>query len=185
MNRKEILFGVAIAAALGVVIVSASVLALPYIPEIVIPSLHTTTSTSSSTIATSLTSTMTGPNITVPLVASSTNNACFVNTYNDSLAVDNGILYSCSANLTGNQSIKQNIFRSFELYGDYSIAVNASQPISILIVEGGAVVYANSGSTISYRGTVEEDETMSITVTNLEATGTPYEVTIDFRNVTV
>jgi hypothetical protein len=108
-----------------------------------------------------------------------------VRSYNDSIVVDNGILYSCSANLLGSQLIKQNIFRSYQLYGNYTIAINASAPLAVSIVENGVVVYTTSGSTISYRSTLTENEPLSVTVQNAETSVTTYDVTIDFPNVTV
>jgi hypothetical protein len=141
---------------------------------------HNITATSSSTSTYEAT-----PTFDVPLVASSTNNACFVNGYNDSIVVDNGVYYSCSASLRGNQSIKQNIFRSFLLYGNYSLSVNASKTVTVSIAQEGVVVYSGSGGSISYIGQIGQNEPMYVMVKNSETTYTNYTLGIDFTKVSI
>ncbi len=174
--------------ALVVIVVIALVGIIALSTAVLISQTHTTNKTartgSTSTLA-STSSSAVAPTITVSVVASSVNNACFVNGYNDSIAYDNGVYYNCFATLTGYQSIKQNIFRSYLLYGGYSIRINASQTISATIVQNGAVTFTSSGNEISYSGTLSEYEAMSVTVTNYESTPTSYNVTIDFPGVTV
>jgi hypothetical protein len=178
MKFRNQVVAIVVIAIVGVVALTTAVL---------ISQTHTTntTRTSSASTLTATSISVVAPTITVPLVASSVNNACFVNGYNDSIAYDNGVYYNCFAMLTGYQSIKQNIFRSYPLYGGYSISINASQKISTTIAQNGAVTFTSSGSTISYRGNLSEYEAMSVTVANYESTPTSYNVTIDFPGVTI
>jgi hypothetical protein len=144
---------------------------------------HSTTSSSSS-ISISSSSTTAPPVFTVPIVASSLNNTCFENAYNPVIVIVSGILYGCSATLNGNQTLKQNMFRAYELYGPYSLSVNSTQPVLASVVENGATVFTGRGAAIFYKGNVSENAPMSVTLTNSETTSTSYKLTLDFLNVT-
>jgi hypothetical protein len=143
-----------------------------------------TTSSSSSGLTTTTTTRAT-PTFTVALVNSSTNNDCFVNSYNDTIVVDNAIYYGCSARLLGNQSIKQNVFRSTPLYGNYSLSINSTQSLTLTVVENGVTVYTGSGGSISYKGQIGQNEPMYVVVKNSERTSTDYSLEVDFPNVSI
>ncbi len=95
----------------------------------------------------------------------------------------NSIYWECGAALQGGQSIKQNIFRSSELFGSFSITVNASQTIAVKIVENGLVVFSETGTSISYSGSATQNEPIYITVSNSERTATTYRLGIDWTEV--
>jgi hypothetical protein len=105
---------------------------------------------------------------------------CFVNGYDSNITIINAIYWECGATLRGHQSIKQNIFGSSELFGTFVITVNASQTITVKIVENGVVVFSKSGTSIRYSGSATQSEPMYITVSNSKSTTTPYRLGIDW-----
>ena len=115
---------------------------------------------------------------------SSVSNLCFVNNYDDNITFINSIYFECSANLQPNQSIKQNVlgsaFSSPQLVGQYVVSINASQSVSIVIVENGTTVFTESGTRINYTGNIASGGSMYFTITNEETTMNVYEFGIDF-----
>ena len=108
-----------------------------------------------------------------------------MNGYNDQIPVINAIYWECGATLQGGQTIKQNIFRSSELYGPFTITVTANNPITLEVFENGVEVFSQTGTSISWTaGSVTQNEPMYVTIGNSEAsTITTYQLTIDWTSV--
>jgi len=117
--------------------------------------------------------------------ASSTGNQCFVNGYNSQIPVINAIFWSCTATLQGGQSIKQNIFRSPELSGPFTLTVTASDAVTVVVFVNGVQVFSQTGTSISFTtGNATPDEPMYVTITNSQATtATSYTLSIDWTGV--
>ncbi len=141
------------------------------------------TTSSTSTKSTTTTSTITSTSTSLTVTASSVGNACFVNNYDSNIITINAIYWECGATLQGSQSIKQNIFRSSELYGSFTLSVNASQTITIMIVANGDVIFSKTGTSITFSGSVTQNEPMYVTISNSEATDTSYKLGIDWTDV--
>ena len=106
-----------------------------------------------------------------------------MNTYDPDIPVINAIYWECGATLQGSQSIKQNIFRSSELYGAFTLTVSASQAVTVIVVVNGVQVFSETGTTIAYSGSVAQNEPMYVTISNSETTDTSYTLAIDWTNV--
>ncbi len=143
----------------------------------------TTTSSLTSTSTTTSISSSTFTSTSLTVSASSTGNPCFVNGYNSDIPVINAIYWECGATLQGSQSIKQNIFRSSELFGAFTLTLNASQRITLTVMEDGIVVFSQSGTNITYSGTANQDESMYVSVSNSETSLTTYMLGIDWTGV--
>lgn len=141
----------------------------------------TTTTSDPSTTTTSTTVASTSTSLTV--TATSTGNACFVNNYNPSIPVINAIYWECGAALRGDQSIKQNIFRSSELYGAFNMTITASQAVTVIVVANGVQVFSETGTNITYSGTVPQNAPLYVTISNSETTDTSYTLAIDWTGV--
>jgi len=115
--------------------------------------------------------------------ASSTGNRCFVNGYDSNITTINSIYWECGATLKGGQSIKQNIFRSTQLTGAFTISINASQAVTVKIEVNGVIVFSQTGTTIKYSGIASNSESMYFTVSNSEKSDTTYEFGIDWTGV--
>jgi hypothetical protein len=140
-------------------------------------------SSSTSTSSTTSTSVSISSSTSLSVTSSSTGNACFVNGYDSGITVINSIYWECAATLQGSQSIKQNIFRSSELFGSFTITVNSSQMITVIVAENGVVVFTKTGTSISYSDSVTQNEPMYITVSNSESSATSYSLGIDWTDV--
>jgi len=124
--------------------------------------------------------------ITTSLIVttSSTGNACFVNGYNAQIPVINVIYWECGATLQGGQTIKQNLFLSSELFGSFTLTVTASNPLTLKVFENGVKVYSQKGTSISWSGSINQNEPLHITIKNSEASSsTTYQLAIDWTRV--
>ncbi len=62
------------------------------------------------------------------------------------------------------------------------VSINASQSVSIVIVENGTTVFTESGTRINYTGNIASGGSMYFTITNEETTMNVYEFGIDFSS---
>jgi hypothetical protein len=143
----------------------------------------TNTASTTGSISSSSALTLGSTSSVTTIGAQSVNNTCFIQNYNSSINTISSAYYECSATLNGDQSIKQFVLRSTQLYGSFTVSINASQSISELVVENGAVVYIESGTSNKYSGTIPQGELMSITITNSASSLTTYELGIDWTSV--
>jgi hypothetical protein len=124
----------------------------------------TTTSTSSSTISIS----------TVAI-------KCFSRgAYDATDSVISSSNYECSATLLSGQSVSQYLLRTSSLYGSFVLTVNATQSVTVKIIEGGSVVFSQTGTSITYKGSIAENELLEVTIANQETTKTTYNLGLDF-----
>lgn len=121
------------------------------------------------------------------VIATSTGNECFVNGYDSQIPVINAIYWECGATLQGGQTIKQNIFRSSELYGSFTLTVTtSSNPVTLVVYENGVSVFSETGMSITWSSTqgVTQNEPMYITIANSEPSNTTaYTLAIDWTGV--
>jgi hypothetical protein len=145
-----------------------------------------TSNTATSSVFSSTTKSTSSASIATTLSNSSIYNLCFINNFDDNITFINSIYYECSANLSVNQSIKQNVlgpaFSSPQLHGEYVVSINASYTVSVTIVQNGTTVSNESGTSISYTGNIAPGESMYFTITNEGTFMNTYEFGISFSN---
>lgn len=146
-------------------------------------STSTTSSPSASSFSSSTTATTLSSTVSLTVSSESVNNACFTHSFDSANSPIDAIYYECSATLNPGQAISQYVLRSSQLYGTFTISVNASQSVELMVVQNGSLIFSAAGTSITYSSSAPQGELMSVQVTNSEFSATSYELGIDWQSV--
>jgi hypothetical protein len=72
--------------------------------------------------------------------------------------------------------------RSTELFGAFTVTVNASETVTVIIYDNGTSIFTKSGTHVFYSGTIGQADILSITVQNSETGVIKYSLGIDFAS---
>jgi len=96
----------------------------------------------------------------------------------------NAIFWECGATLQASQTIKQNLFRSSELFGLFTITVTASHSVTLVVFENGISVFSQTGTSLIFSGAATQNEPMYVTIANSQTSATTsYQLSVDWTGV--
>jgi trimeric autotransporter adhesin len=131
--------------------------------------------------ASSVTTTTTTSSSSTTISISLGGGACFSKgAYDPTVSSITSSSFVCHATLNANQSIAQYLLRASTLFGSFVLSVNATQNITVSVTVGGVVVFAETGTSITYEGTIQQNQLLSVTVTNDQNSQSAYNLELSF-----